>query len=236
MAGGVERSVEDRVLMRRALRSARCRYSVRRASQLSGVPERTLYHWAQTESLVPDWAGASPRGWSYRDVVYARLLAWLRSKGTPLAEATTRVSSIRNLMATSDIDPHLHSDGRVLLVGDEDVDRYSGQRVFGALTSFLDEFDIEEPISEISRGHLWGPDLLRPTEHTYLSPWVVGGEPCVEETRIPTLSIYALHHERALGAEQIADLYPGLSLATVRDAIDLETKLHHRAAVDAPAA
>jgi uncharacterized protein (DUF433 family) len=200
------------------------------------VPERTLYHWAQTESLVPDWAGASPRGWSYRDVVYARLLAWLRSKGTTLADATVRVATIRELMVTSDIDPHLHSDGRVLLIGEEHIDRDSGQRVFAELTGLLDEFDIEEPSSEVSSGRLWGPDLLHPTEHTYLSPWVVGGEPCVDETRIPTLSIYALHRDRSLGPRQIAALYPGLSVETVNDAITLEARLHEQAGAGAAAA
>jgi uncharacterized protein (DUF433 family) len=222
--------------MRRALRSVRGRYSAERASQLSGVPERTLYHWARTESLVPDWAAASPRGWSYRDVVYARLLAWLRSKGAPLPEATARVASIRTLMATAPIDPLLHSDGRIVLLGDEVVDRDSGQMVFEGLVGFLDEFDIEAPIAEVSSLHLWGPDLLRPSEHTYLSPWVVGGEPCVAGTRIPTLSIFALHRDRALDRERIAALYQDLSAEAVDDAVALEAKLHRQASSGATAA
>lgn len=221
--------------MRRALRSVRGRYTAERASQLSGVPARTLYHWAQTQSLVPDWAGGTPLGWSYRDVVYARLLAWLRSKDMPLPAATQYVASIRGAMATASIDPHLHSDGRVVLAGSEQIDRLSGQAIFDGLVGYLDEFDIQVPIAEVSTKHLWGPDLLRPSAHTYLSPWVVGGEPCVDHTRIPTISIYALHRDRSLTPKQIVAMYPGLTIEAAEDALLLESKLHHED-VDAPAA
>lgn len=65
----------ERALVLRALRYPRGRYRAERASQLSAIPARTLHDWATADVLVPDWFAAKPRGWSYRDVIYARLLA-----------------------------------------------------------------------------------------------------------------------------------------------------------------
>jgi len=46
---------------------------------------------------------------------------------------------------------------------------------------------------------------------------VLGGEPCVDETRIPTASIWTLRAERGLDVDQIVYLYRDLNEATVTD-------------------
>ncbi|MGH8932280.1 MAG: DUF433 domain-containing protein [Egibacteraceae bacterium] len=154
----------------------------------------------------------SPRGWSYRDVVYARLLAWLRSKGMARPSAAERVALVRDLLAGA---------GTIFLVGDERVDRFTGQQAFDGLAELLDVFHLSEPIEGVSSSELWGPSLVRPSPHTYISPWVLGGEPCLENSRVPSAAVYALHHERGLGNEQIAALYPGVSLDAIEDALKL---------------
>lgn len=50
-----------------AFRHPRGRYSAERAGQLSGVPARTLYDWAEARVLITDYASAHPKAWSYRD-------------------------------------------------------------------------------------------------------------------------------------------------------------------------
>jgi len=218
-------SDEDRDLVLRALRVPRGRYPAERAAQLSAVPARTLHEWATSGILVPDWMSASPRGWSYRDVVYARLLAWLRGKGMDRAMASQRVLDIRRLMAGAEIQPHLRSDGTVVLLGDESVDRFSGQRVFDGLSELLDVFELTEPVEGVSRAALWGPSLVRPSALTYISPWVLSGEPCVADSRVPTSAIYALRAERKLDVARIRALYPELPEAAIEDAIGLEDRL-----------
>jgi hypothetical protein len=37
------------------------------------VPERTLYDWAKSAILVPDYNAGRPKHWSYRDLVFLRL-------------------------------------------------------------------------------------------------------------------------------------------------------------------
>lgn len=149
----------DRALVLRALKYPRGRYSAERASQLSSIPARTLHDWTTSGSLVPDWAGARPRGWSYRDVVYARLLGWLRSKHMDRSRASERVGHLRDLLATSDIDPAVHSDGTIFLIGDEAMDRFTGQQAFDGLAELLDVFVLTEAIEGVSNGDLWGPSL-----------------------------------------------------------------------------
>lgn len=220
----------EREGVRRALRTPRGRYPAERASQLAGVPVRTLHDWAVTGVLVPDGMAVRPRSWSYRDVVFARMVAWLRGKGMPRRQAAAQVAGVRRLMA---IDPSapagdpgpVRSDGRVVLAGAGAVDPLSGQQVFAELTTFLDAFDLTAPVAELAGGPTWGPNLVRPSAHTRLSPWVVAGEPCVVGTRVATAALHGLHVERDLDVAAIAALYPGLVDAQVADALALERRL-----------
>lgn len=215
----------DRALVLRALRHPRGRYSAERAHQLSAVPARTLHDWATAGVLVPDWFAAKPRGWSYRDIVYARLMAWLRSKHMDRASAAERVRHVREMLATSDIDPKIHSDGRIFLIGDDEVDRFTGQQGFDAVIELLDVFELAEPIEGVSQGDLWGPSLVHPSTHTFISPWVLGGEPCIEGSRVPSATVHALSVERGLDAEAIHVLYDFLPTEAIEDALRLEARL-----------
>jgi uncharacterized protein (DUF433 family) len=190
---------------------------------------RTLHDWATSGVLVPDWVRSSPRGWSYRDVVYARLMAWLRSKRMDRSLAARRVALIRELLAGEGIDPTVRSDGAIILLGSELEDRFTGQQAFDAVLPLLDVFELTEPIDGVSRSELWGPSLVAPSEHTFISPWVSGGEPCIVGSRVPTAAVYALHTERGLSTEAIASLYPGLEPAAIGDAVQLERRLRHAA-------
>jgi uncharacterized protein (DUF433 family) len=215
----------ERALVLRALRHPRGRYVAERASQLSAIPVRTLHDWATSGSLVPDWMAARPRGWSYRDVVYARLLGWLRSKQMERSEAVKRVALVRHRLADSGVDPAVRSDGTIFLVGEDDVDRFTGQQVFDGLADLLDVFELTEPIEGVSSERLWGPSLVHPSRHTFISPWVVAGEPCVLDSRIPSASLHALSVDRGLSAWSIQRLYPFLSVDAIEDAVKLEKRL-----------
>ena len=218
-------TAEARSLVLRALKYPRGRYDAERAHQLSAIPARTLHDWATADVLVPDWFGAKPRGWSYRDIVYARLLAWLRSKHMDRSQASERVRFVRELLEKSEVDPSVHSDGTIFLIGNEGTDRFTGQQAFDGLVAVLDVFELTEPVEGISKGELWGPSLVRPSTHTYISPWVLAGEPCVEGSRVPSATLYALRKDRGLEAPAIHDLYSGLSVEAIEDALAFETRL-----------
>lgn len=218
-------TAEERALVLRALKYPRGRYSAERAHQLSAVPARTLHDWATAGVLVPDWYNARPRGWSYRDVVYARVLAWLRSKHMDRTDAAERVQYLRGLLSSTDIDPAVRSDGTIFLIGGEAIDRFTGQQAFDGLVDVLDVFELTEPIEGVSQADMWGPSLVRPSEHTYISPWIVGGEPCVESSRVPSATLHALQVERGLDANAIHQLYEFLPVDAIQDALELEARL-----------
>ena len=224
-ATGTQLTAEERSVVLRALQHPRGRYDADRASQLSGIPARTLHDWATAEVLVPDWIGARPRGWSYRDIVFARLLGWLRSKHMDRDAAAKRVAAIRQRLATEDVDPNVRSDGRIVLIGDDQADEFTGQQVFDGVADLLDVFELTEPIEGVSTRSLRAPNLVRPSNFTYISPWVAAGEPCVIESRVPSAALFALHRDRGLRSTQIQDLYPFLSVEAVEDAIQLEGEL-----------
>jgi uncharacterized protein (DUF433 family) len=221
----VPATTEQRQLILEALRHRRGRYNAQRAAQLSGVPERTVYEWATRRVLVPDYAAASPKQWSYRDLVYLRALAWMRSAGMERNRAAERVAFIRARMtnATGGV-PLLHTDGRVLLWADG-TDEITGEQIFGGLEWLVRHFDLLDPVDDISGERMWGPNLVHPSARTVISPWVLAGEPCVRGTRIPTTSLLALRRERGLSPKGIVRLYPGLDVADVDDAVALETRL-----------
>ena len=214
--------------VRSALRLPRGRYPVGRASQLSGIPERTLYHWASTELLVPDWAGHRPKQWSYRDLVFLRLVAWLRARGMAVDAVRQRIAALRRRVeAGDDAVLRVRGDSRTMLVGGDAADKLSGEAPLPGLETFLEEFLLTDLAGapEMRGADWWGPDLRRPSERTSISPSVMGGDVCVRQTRMPTSSLYALHAVRRLPHDAIVALYPSLEKADVEDAVDLEERL-----------
>ena len=227
-------SQDERQALREALRRPRGRYEARRAAQLSGVPERTVYDWAKKRVLVPDYVDQRPKEWSYRDLVYLGLTAWLRSKSMDLVDVVPRVTAWRLLFedpTSATTTTEIHSDGRGLALGRMETDELTGQKAFDLMIDLTNAFDLLEPVDQdfLGTGRLWGPNLVRPSELTSMSPWVMSGEPCIRDTRIPTASLYVMHAERGLSSEDLSYLYPDAPVTAVDDAIELETRLRHAA-------
>ena len=228
----VERSTSERTMIAYALRQPRGRYNAERASQLSGVPKSTMYDWRRDGILVPDFTSASPSMWSYRDLVLLRLLAWLRQGGMQRSVAAAKVDGIRRQLSEGVEVRSIHATKWDVVLNDTHGDAVADDRdnllPSQEFYSLLGTFDLHEPITELrsSRHHaLWAPDLVTPSAHSAISPWVLAGDPCVRQTRIPTASVFALHTERALSTTAIASLYSGLNAEEVEDVIELERRL-----------
>lgn len=216
-----------------ALRHPRGRYVAERASQLSGVPKSTIYDWRREGVYLPDFDAASPVMWSYRDLVLLRLLAWLRQRDMPRPTASEKVVSVKDRLSSgADFKYILATHGDVVLENDKggrSPDDRANLLPFDNFLGLLATFDLHEPTKELRSergGPLWAPNLVTPSPHSFISPWVLAGDPCVERTRIPTATLHALSTERALPVDAIVKLYPGLSSEAAQDAIDLERRLH----------
>jgi len=217
----------DRLLYE--LRRPRGHYGVQRTSQLSGIPQSTLYDWRSHGVYVPDYDAASPTGWSYRDLVFLRLLAWLRQRGMERSVATRQVARVRAEIEAGEHVRYLYASSRALVAAGERVDRISGENLlpFDRLEALFAYFDIAEPIRELGtpRHRLWAPDLVRPSDHTFIAPSVMAGDPCLNDTRIPAATIYTLRTERDLSSKDVVALYPELDVEAVEDAYGLEARL-----------
>jgi uncharacterized protein (DUF433 family) len=215
----------DHVAVLHSLRHARGRYSTDRAAQLSGIPRSTLYDWHRNDVYVPDFAGAHSLAWSYRDLVFVRVLAWLRNDvKTPRPVAAKRVVALKKYVASGKIFTVLNADRNTLVLdgdGSEPLDGSS--RLFADM---LCPLDLVAAVGDFgSRERLWGPHLVTPSDHTFISPWVLGGDPCVTRTRIPTASLYSLRTDRGLDLAEVVALYPGLDPVAAEDAYRLEARL-----------
>ena len=220
------RGLEDRVPLLDAFRVPRGRYKAGRAAQLSGVPERTIYDWARHGALVPDFPNARPKRWSYRDLVYLRLLVRLRTLGMDRDAASRCVAQTRDLLASGEVQVgSVHIARTGVYLPSESHDRLSGQGTISEVLALTERFDLLAPLDGVSDRPLYGPDLVYPSEHTYISPWVMGGEPCVNETRIPTATVIALVELRGLTTGDVLALYPSLTTEGVEDAVALERRL-----------
>lgn len=224
-AVGTAMSDEERAVLRHALRFPRGRYEASRAAQLSGIPERTVYDWAKGGVLVPDFHRASPMRWSYRDLVYLRLLARFRAHGMPRDNAAERVRLVRGLASNDNGLDEVRITDKGLLLPGEDYDRLSGEAVLGDLAELTTSFDLLAPITGVETEHLWGPNLVKPSDHTFISPAVLGGEPCIEGTRIPSAAVHALVEGRGMSNAQVVVLYPQLTEAGVEDAVAIERRM-----------
>jgi uncharacterized protein (DUF433 family) len=189
-----------------------------------------MYHWASTGIVVPDFYDEQPKAWSYRDLVYLRLAAWLRVRRLHVADVRDKLATWREAFASTDdtLPTDVHSDGFGLSLGPMVEDELRRQPAFATMVDLTNRFDVLAPVpdaSELGHERLRGPNLVHPSTRTVISPWVMSGEPCIADTRIPTSNLYALAERRRLDSADLARLYPGTSPEAIEDGIALERRL-----------
>lgn len=225
----------DRRIVDYGLRNPRGWYVAERASQLSGIPARTLYEWRRSRVFVGDYPQSSPMAWSYRDLVLLRLLAWLRQGRMERFKAAEKIENVRGRLAAAVSIRWVHATRQeMILVTDDDEPVFDGGDSilpFADFSQLMRTLDLHEPIKELRQKNadsVWAPDLVRPSSCTSIVPWVLSGEPCIRHSRIPTSSVFALFDDRGLDAESILNLYPDVTAEAVKDSIRLEARLRRR--------
>jgi hypothetical protein len=155
--------VEQQALLL-ALRHSRGRYDNARASQLAGVPTRTLYEWRGSALYVPDFSQERPTAWSYRDLIYVRLTAFLRQGGMERHTAARHVNRLKNEVEHGANVEYIYASRDTLVVDLERTNRTTGNSLlpFDTLAGLFRVFSLQDPIKELTVERqvrsLWAPD------------------------------------------------------------------------------
>jgi uncharacterized protein (DUF433 family)/DNA-binding transcriptional MerR regulator len=205
-------------------------YTAERAAALSGVPERTIYHWAKNRYLVPS-VSQSPLLWSYTDLLALRTIYWLRrpKKAFDRDIPASSMGKVRRaLEELKKLDLDLLEEGRptvaVTLRGEIAVNvealplqrAEDGQLLERELVDLLGPFEGLEGMR--------GPDLAWPRPTVQIVPRKVSGAPHIAGTRLPTQSIFALAR-RGFDIERLAKIYPFVDRKALSESISLEEQL-----------
>jgi uncharacterized protein (DUF433 family) len=216
-------------------------YPAERAAALSGVPRSTVHYWARHDILVPSVSREKVKLWSFADLLKLRTIYWLRQ---PKAAADGRdipastMPKVRKALTELDqLELGVWDEQglpRVLVdqSGHVFIKRADGVLVDGSspTQALLPILDLIAPFSMIPA--LQGPDLLVPRPHLRIVPGKLAGSPHVNDTRIETQAIAALHN-RGFDVAAIAALYPVVARAAITEAIDLESQLDSNLSVAA---
>lgn len=202
-------------------------YEAARAAALSGVPERTVYSWAERSLVVPSVSARREKLWSYGDLLTLRLVDWLRHpKGEDQAGAEIARSSMTEIRAMleragddlwrPDASGRVWARIMVTAAGKIHFDDRPVYSVHGqtALEGMLDLF---APFHT-------GPDLRRPRPSLRIVPGKVAGEPHLAHSRLTTRTVAALI-ERGFTLAQVGEMYPDEDLDALGQASDLEKQL-----------
>ena len=207
-------------------------YSTSQVSRLARIPLSTLYNWKERAIIFPsvevvDKNGyVVEEGYSYADLTIIRIMRALREDRLDL---TSVGIALRHMYERLGLPSEGWTDANVYIVGNkifaERSDEWQitsatgfGQRVetrlFGELFPLLREQE--------ERGSILVPHDY--TAYVEIDPNVMGGQPVVRNTRIPT-SIFPILLAKGKSLDDLISLYHPIPRETIEKSIEFEKYL-----------
>ena len=207
-------------------------YSTPQVSRLAKVPLSTLYSWKERAVIVPsikvvDKDGSVvAEGYSYADLTIIKIMRALREDRLDL---TSVGIALRHMYERLGPPNEGWSDANVYIVGNkifaERSDEWEitsatgfGQRV--ATRLFGDLFPLLREQEEMG-------SILVPRDYTAyveIDPGVMGGQPIVRNTRIPT-SLFPILLAKGKSMDDLTRLYHPISRKTIEKTVEFEKYL-----------
>lgn len=206
-------------------------YSTSQVSRLARIPISTLYEWKKRGILRPslylqEGQQVAYEGYSYADLTLARIIKALRDRHLDFDAASSALYHMYQRLGPPN---RGWANEKVYVISNRIyVDRPDqwnvtdatqlGQKVmetcFGDLFDELREMDEEASI------------IVPPQFRKYIqvNPNVMGGEPVIRDTRIPTATIVALFAEYG-SVQKLAKLYRRIPEIKIEKAIEYERYL-----------
>ena len=201
-------------------------YSVGLASRLTRIPRRTLDDWhlngiVQRDLSITDSDGRFVQGYSYYRVTLLKIVRAVRDGHYHLAAAARALEYLYARFGP----PENWPDKRVHVW--ENKIFADGSDEWGVTEAILQGQSVETRLmgdlfEELRAGD--GASILVPTQfrpYVTIHPDVMGGQPVVRGTRVPTATIAALISHRHTVSE-IARMYPFMGKETVTKAVEYE--------------
>lgn len=206
-------------------------YSTAQVSRLARIPVSTLYEWRRRGIMRPSLqlihgGLVADEGYSYADLVLARIIKALRDRHLDFDSAANALRHLYDRLGPPDrgwAGEKVYIQGNRIYVDKEDEWEVTdatelGQKVMEVL--FGDLFDeLREADKDAS---IIVPVQFR--KYVQVRPEVMGGEPVIRETRVPTATIVALFSEYR-SVERLAKLYRRIPEEKIGKAIEYEKYL-----------
>lgn len=195
------------------------------AARLAGVGMSRLRYWVREYAVLPErqtMTATMPAFFTFRDVVALRVLAALRNLGVPLQQLR-KVGD--RLAERVDLDTPW-SKLRFWLAGKEvyftDPTDGAIEHAFTGQMTDKELFDLQPVVAALEK------EIVRSRSRkasdrgkVTRTRGVMGSQPCIAGTRIPTRAIWDFH-QAGYTVPQIIEQYPDLSRADVSAALKFE--------------
>ncbi|MEA2529827.1 MAG: hypothetical protein QOG89_1471 [Thermomicrobiales bacterium] len=208
-------------------------YTGRQVEKLTGLSERVLRYWEETDVFRATYVDDLPRRpyrriYSFRDVVSLRTLAILRRDHKVKLEELRRVGQyLTRFYQAPWAELGFRVAGRHVAFRDPDTGEWVSGKPLGQRFIAFDLEDVrrttEAEASELNRRRPDDIGRLVRHRHVVQNSWVVAG------TRVPASAIWNFH-EAGYDVDRILQAYPRLTEEDVCRALDHERRLRAAAA------
>jgi len=210
-------------------------YTIAQVARLALIPRRTLYDWRQRRIITPSLEivvgeEVVDYGYSYADLTIIKIMRLLREDRLDLTSVGIALRHLYDRLGPPSrgwAEAHVYIAGRKIYAELPDEWQTTtatqfGQKVetrlFGEMFSLLRDQE-EEGAILIPNEYL---------QHVEINPNVMGGEPVIRGTRVPT-SILAMLSKKGRSLDDIATLYRPIARETIAKAIEYERFLDRAA-------
>ena len=203
-------------------------YSTSQVSRLARIPMSTLHDWKARGIIKPSMILQSKglvalEGYSYADLTIIKILRALREDKLDLTSAGV---ALRHLWDRLGPPSHGWANASVYLKGNHIFAEKQDEWNVTAATGFGQKVEtrffgdlFKELKQQEEEGSILVPDDFR--EFIEIKPGVMGGEPVIRGTRVPT-SIFAVLKAKGKTSKQLAQLYRPITEKAIETAIAYE--------------
>jgi uncharacterized protein (DUF433 family)/DNA-binding transcriptional MerR regulator len=210
-------------------------YSTSQVSRLARIPASTLYEWRRRGIIRPslelvEGGLLADEGYSYSDLTLVRIIKALRDKHLDFDSAAKALRHLYERLGPPD---RGWANEKVYVIGNRIyVDRPDEWQVTDAteLGQKVMEMLFGDLFEELREGDEEASIIVPPQYRKYVQvkPDVMGGEPVVRDTRIPTATLVALLANHDIG--ELKKLYRRIPPEKIEKAIEYERYLDRQVA------